>query len=222
MRLFITATGTDIGKTFLTCQMARALRHKGKKVRVLKPVTSGFDPADDKSDIALLLKAVGLPFTESNIRATSLYRFRAPLSPDMAARREDVSIDFGALKDFCERKTDADITLIEGVGGVMSPVAEDKTVLDLIRALKAPCLLLTGSYLGSISHALTACSTLLHAGITIRGMVISESEHAPIRAEEMAATLKHFVSLPILCLPRSEDETSDILSIMQSFTGLRV
>ena len=77
-----------------------------------------------------------------------------------------------------------EITLIEGVGGVMVPLTERETVLDWMAALGAPCLLVVGSYLGTISHTLTAAGTLAARGLDISAIVISESEESPVPVAE--------------------------------------
>src|SRR3546814_6253389 len=87
--LFITASGTDVGKTVVTALLARQLRARGQTPDVLKPVLSGFDPATRAtSDAGVLLSALDLPVTEAALDRMSPWRFRAPLSPDMAAARE--------------------------------------------------------------------------------------------------------------------------------------
>src|SRR5262245_8315769 len=90
--LFVTATGTDIGKTFVTCGLIAELRRQGRAVTALKPVVTGF-AADTAaaSDPALLLAALGAPLDD--IGKISPWRFAAPLSPDLAAQRENRTLD---------------------------------------------------------------------------------------------------------------------------------
>ena len=95
--LFVTATGTGIGKTLVTCLLARQLRAAGRRVRALKPVATGYTAARD-SDSAQLLAALGEPITDANVAAISPWRFAAPLSPDMAAEREGRALDVGETR----------------------------------------------------------------------------------------------------------------------------
>ena len=96
--VFITATGTDIGKTFIARGMIHQLRARGRTVEALKPVITGFDPRTPQaSDTGRLLLALGQTLTPELIAEMSPYRLRAPLSPDIAARREGTRIDFAAL-----------------------------------------------------------------------------------------------------------------------------
>ena len=155
--VFITATGTDIGKTFVTAGLIRHLRASGREVDALKPVMTGFDPAHpEASDAGVLLAALGRPIIAAEIARISPFRFSAPLSPDMAARRERRDIDFNALTEFSAGAAARakGTLLIEGIGGVMVPLDDRHTVLDWMVALTCPVILVTGSYLGSLSHAL--------------------------------------------------------------------
>jgi dethiobiotin synthetase len=204
--VFVTSSGTGIGKTFVTLRLIAELSAAGHRARALKPVASGFDaanPAD--SDSALLLRAQGLGVTQANLDAVSPWRFAAPLSPDMAAARERRSIPFTALVAHCHAgANDPGVTLIEGIGGVMVPLDGEHTVLDWIVALEAPALLVVGSYLGSLSHSLTAAAVLRERGVPLAGIVVSESELEPVPAAETAAALTRFLApVPLRVLPRA-------------------
>jgi dethiobiotin synthetase len=203
---FITSSGTDIGKTFVTLQLLAELKSAGRRVQALKPVASGFDAAHpEHSDSALLLRAQGLELTAANLDAVSPWRFAAPLSPDMAASREQRSIPFHELVATCRAASErAEVTLIEGIGGVMVPLDGRHTVLDWIAALGVPALLVVGSYLGALSHGLTAATALRNRGTALAGVVVSESQAQPVSAHETAATLARFVApAPVRVLPRA-------------------
>lgn len=209
--LFVTGAGTGVGKTLVTTLLIRALVAAGRPVRAAKPVISGFDEADAAaSDSALLLAALEIPLTSEAISAVSPWRFRAPLSPDMAAAREGKHIDFKALLAYSAGLLhgDEDMTLIEGVGGVMVPLTEKETVLDWIAALGIPALLVTGSYLGALSHALTAAQALASRNVPLAAVVVSESQGGAVPLEETRATLARFLpETPVGALPRLADDT---------------
>jgi len=207
--LFVTATGTDVGKTYITCLMIRALRERGRAVRALKPIATGFDPelAAD-SDAGRLLSSLGQPIDSTTLDAVSPWRFSAPLSPDMAAAREGRTIDWRELVAVCKDAIDAGeregaITLIEGIGGTMVPLDEQRTVLDWIAALRVPALLVAGSYLGTLSHTLTAAGMLAACGCAMAGVVVNESPEQPVAPDETAATLRRFLApAPVIVVPR--------------------
>ena len=178
-QLFVTGAHTDVGKTYVACAMLRAARAKGLSVAALKPAVSGIDEADwTQSDPGRLLAAMGRPLTLVELDAIAPLRFTAPLSPPMAARREGVDLRISTLTDFCRAglaASTADLMLVEGAGGVMSPMAEDGTGLDLMAALGLPSVVVGGSYLGAISHTLTAIETLRARGLPIAAVVVSQS-----------------------------------------------
>ncbi|MFT5174134.1 MAG: dethiobiotin synthetase [Gammaproteobacteria bacterium] len=202
-RYFVTATGTEVGKTYLTAVLCRGLRAEGRAVRALKPVISGFE-ADDcaDSDTARLLEALGDPITPANIAALSPWRFRAPLSPDTAAAREGRSIDFTRLVAFGKCAND-ELLLIEGVGGAMAPLTDTHTVMDWMVALGAPAIVVAGSYLGTISHTLTTVAAMQSRGIAIAAVVISESAQSPMPVQETVAVVARFLTgIDVLTLAR--------------------
>jgi dethiobiotin synthetase len=203
---FVTATGTDIGKTFVTAGLIRALRAKGEKVSALKPVVSGFDMATAAlSDPGVLLGALNIPVTPEALEDMSPWRFAAPLSPDMAAAREGTSLDFDAIVALCQKAIAATLgtLFIEGVGGVMVPLDESHTVLDWMAALNLPLIMVTGSYLGTISHTLTALDVVARRGLTVKALVLNETGDGAVPIEETQAAIARFhPHLIITTIPR--------------------
>jgi dethiobiotin synthetase len=201
--LFVTSTGTDIGKTYCCCRMIDAWRST-IAIRCIKPIVTGFDEALlESTDTAHLLNAQRLTVDRHRIEATSPWRFRAALSADMAANREGRALSFEELVDFCRPPPGVELNLIEGIGGVMAPIGDDRTVLDWIAALDTQVLLVVGSYLGSLSHTLTAVDVLARCDRRPVAIVISESIEEPVPTEETAASLERFLGdLPIAILPR--------------------
>lgn len=203
--VFITGTGTDIGKTFVATGLIQALRRAGRAVDALKPVVTGFD--DDvpgESDPARLLAALERPVTMEEIARIAPWRFLAALSPDMAARFEGRAVDVDAVIDFCQSAVAAaeGVLLIEGVGGIMVPLDERRTVLDWMAALRLPVILVTGSYLGALSHTLTALEVLARRGIEVKTLVVSESAGATVPLGETLRTLANFAGrVPVASLP---------------------
>lgn len=206
---FVTATGTDIGKTFVTAGLVRNLGNAGAPVSAVKPVMSGFDTTKlEQSDAGVLLEALGEDVTIKAISRVSPWRFAAPLSPDMAAAREGRTIDFATLVDWCRKEIGRCETLfIEGVGGIMVPLDDGHTVLDWMIALKLPTILVAGSYLGTISHTLTALEVCRRAGLSVAVIVVNESKASPVRTEETMATLRRYAGeIPIVSVPRRVEE----------------
>jgi dethiobiotin synthetase len=202
---FITGTGTDVGKTFVCAGLIRYFRGLGQPVNALKPLVSGFDPAAPSgSDPAILLDALGREVKPEELKRVSPWRFRAPLSPDMAARAENRAIDLQAVVAFCRAAIAGSdgVLLIEGIGGIMVPLNGRHTVLDLMSLLNLPMILVAGSYLGTLSHVLSAQDVILRHALDLRAIVVSETEGAPVPLDATLATLANFAKAPLLGLRR--------------------
>ncbi len=203
---FITGTGTDIGKTWLACALLRHWRGEGRRPAAIKPVLSGFDPLlPQASDAGALLAALGREVSIAELDAIAPWRLAAPLSPDMAAAREGRRIDFAELVDFSRRAIAAPDRplLIEGVGGVMAPLDERHTVRDWIAASGLPCVLVAGSYLGSLSHTLTALEALARVGAGVTAIVVNETPDSAVALNATLETLSRFVAgIPLAAIAR--------------------
>jgi dethiobiotin synthetase len=142
-------------------------------------VISGFDKQEmATSDTGRILAALGEAPTDETVARVSPWRYAAPLAPSMAARAEGKTFDCEALFSFSNKvlQEEVDLVLIEGVGGVMVPLDDEKTVLDWIVASGAPVVLVVGDYLGTLSHTLTAVEVLRMRGAEIAAVVVSEGE----------------------------------------------
>jgi dethiobiotin synthetase len=204
--IFVTATGTDTGKTFVAAGLIRLLRAQGASVDALKQVVSGYEPSVvETSDPAVLLNALGRPVSAEEIDRISPWRFRAPLSPEIAAARENRALDFNALTRFTQAAIDTTrgLLLIEGVGGIMMPLDARRTVLDWMTVLRSPVLLIVGSYLGTVSHTLTALHVLAQRKLDIAAIVVSESERSHVPLEDTVGSIGQFANgIEVIGLPR--------------------
>ena len=217
---FVTASGTEIGKTLVTTALVWQLTRQGRAVRALKPVITGFDPNDmATSDSGVILESLGEDVTLANVERISPWRFADPISPDMAAAREGTEIEFGDLFAFCHEQivaaeSDGATLLIEGIGGVMVPLTDRETVTDWMAALGLPAILVTGSYLGSLSHTLTALEALGSRGVTTAAVVVSESPENPVPLEETIETIRRFVEPALVrSVPRLENAVQPWTSV---------
>ena len=214
--LFVAGTGTDLGKTHVACALLRAARARDLRVDAFKPVVSGFDPeTPETSDPARLAAAMGRPHAWAEI---SPRRYRAPLAPNLAARREGQTLAMADLvadgRTWLDNR-DVDLALVEGAGGVMSPMTDDATNLDLMTALALPVLLVAGSYLGTASHLLTALEVLRARSLTVAAVVISESLDGPDLDQSVEMLRAFERKTPIVAAPRDPDwnaaELADLL-----------
>ena len=209
---FITSSGTGIGKTLVTTALCWQLKQAAKHVTALKPVISGFTYDDPDSDTAQILRSCGFSPNPKMMDTISPWRFSAALSPSMAARQEKRKISMDQVVGFCHEHAtlNVDVLLIEGAGGIMAPLTDKQTMLDLMVALGWPVILVGGSYLGSMSHTLTALETVIVQGLKVKALIISESQDSKVSLVDTVEELTHFVppSVPIIKIPRLrvEDE----------------
>ncbi len=206
---FVTGSGTDIGKTWASAALLRHWRLQGLVAGAVKPVATGYDserPRD--SDAAALLSALGRPVDAAAVEAMTPIRLAAPLSPDQAARREQAFISARSAAAACWPVLAAakGPVLIEGAGGVMTPLNENETMLDLALALGLPSIFLAGSYLGAISHALTGLEAMRGRGAPVALVLVNETPSSPVDLHETADSLKsHAHGAPVLAIPRGAD-----------------
>jgi dethiobiotin synthetase len=202
--LLVTGTDTGVGKTFVACALARALRAGGRRVTVMKPVETGV--ANDAPDDARRLReAAADPASLDDICP---YRLRAPLAPAVAARLEGVTIDLARLEALIRRRLeDADVLLVEGAGGLLVPIADSVTWADLAARLRLPLLVVAANRLGTINHCALTARVADAMGLRVVGFVLSSPgavrDHS---ADTNAAAVTSLTGLPCLGeLPHLDD-----------------
>ncbi len=164
-RLFVTATGTGVGKTYATGLLVEAFARLGLRPGACKPVETGV--SDEPADAAALLEraAASNPrFAHVTPRDLTAYTFPLPAAPFCAdtegvIRIETILYRIGELESRC------DILLVEGAGGLMVPLTKESRMIDLIRTLECPALLVTPSQLGCINDTLLSLEALERRGI---------------------------------------------------------
>ena len=208
--LLITGTGIRVGKTRVACALARALAAAGRRVVAIKPVETGCaDATAAEEDGARLAAATG-----QTAPREALFRFAAPLAPALAAEREDATIDLDAVMLRIEELRDeADTLLIEGAGGLLSPLAWEWSVVELARNLGATVLVVGVDGLGVINHALLTLSALELAGLPVAGLVLTPPEVADASTGTNAAAIARVSGLDrVLALTDLRDEGAEGLA----------
>jgi len=200
-RIFVTATDTDAGKTYITAMLLRGLRAAGRDVIGLKPVASGVDGRKINADVAALLAAQDLPM--SHAAHINLYSFEAPLAPSQAAAAQGRHINEKALVTWCEDASAArEICLIEGVGGLMAPLTDIWLVSDWLAAMPdCEVLLVVRARLGGINHALLTLDKLQRMGRMPHRIIINDADAVGDAMLERHATaiMACFNGLDITC-----------------------
>jgi len=203
---FVAGIGTDIGKTFFVENLCRKLIAKNIPVSAIKPIASGFVDGDKNSDSSRILSALNLSL--DNIESISPWRFAEPLSPHLAAKNQSQEINFLEVVNFCKKnitqaKSQNKILLIEAAGGLMSPINDHKTFLDLAFELKIPVLLLSANYLGAISHTLCAIEAAKNREIVVEKIIINDGlsfENNQTPTSSLIQTIQNFTKINTLTL----------------------
>ena len=174
--IFITATDTDAGKTWVTISLIRSMLAAGIHAKALKPVACGMDNSGSNEDITALLKIQRL----QQVKDINLYRFQQPSAPSLAAAAEHRNIDPNRLITWCREKAEeTDICLIEGVGGLMAPLTEHYLLCDWIEDMpEAEIWLVIDGKLGSINHALLTLDKLKSMGRSPSHIIINAANPA--------------------------------------------
>jgi len=208
--VFITASDTDAGKTFVTASLARTLAQTELKTCALKPVSCGRNPGQMNPDIKALLRAQEMPDTQTG--TINLYDFTAAAAPGQAAVEEGKHIEPDALIQWCaERTKENDVTLIEGVGGLMVPLAENFLVSDWLAAMPdCMVVLVARARLGGINHTLLTLNHLQRMRRDPAWIIINDADHTGNQmvrwhAEAVTPWLKSGTRL--LILPHQPDTT---------------
>lgn len=199
--LVIVGTDTGVGKTWTGCALARALRQSGRRVVGLKPLETGCPgPPAETEDGTLLARATGQSEPQH-----ALFRFRDPVAPPEAADREGRQIDFEyLLRRVREYRDRADVLLVEGAGGLLSPLTWEQNAVDLAQALEARVLLVAADRLGTISHTLLALEKLELSQLEVLGVVLTAPEQPDASTGSNAAAISRLSGCSrLVCAPRS-------------------
>ena len=168
--LFITGTGTNIGKTEIACQIIHYLnKFNNIELSVRKPVETGCNklPAD-----ALLLNQANN--NKENLDLVCKYRYKIATSPELASKKKKDNLNLEKLYQACNFLVDKKYVIIEGAGGICSPIAKNTMNIDLIKILKIPILLIVKDELGAVNQAIMAHKICLQENLFCLGIVLNE------------------------------------------------
>ncbi|WP_105902342.1 dethiobiotin synthase [Vibrio gangliei] len=201
---FITGTDTEIGKTFVSQRLMKALVEKGFRVSGFKPIAAGCERLQSElqqnvwvnDDALALQQASNVPMRYVDVNPYSL---RQPSSPHIAAQCDDITIDFARLNQaLTTHKSLAEMTLIEGAGGWRVPLANQTYLSDWVQQQQIPVVLVVGIRLGCLNHAILTWEALKRDGVKVLGWIANcvDSEFKDI--EENIAFLQQHISAPQL------------------------
>jgi dethiobiotin synthetase len=209
--LFVTGTGTEVGKTVVASAIAGAARARGDRVAVFKPAVSGLDEhslrpevwesAPELPDHALLRLAAG---SRQGDEEVAPYRYGPPVSPHLAAELAGDPIDPDRIRGAALAATeDADLLVCEGVGGFLVPLTGDYLVRDLAQDLALPVVVVASPGLGTINHTLLTVQAVRAAGLEVAAVVLTPWPAEPSAMERSnLETISRFASVAVETLPR--------------------
>jgi dethiobiotin synthetase len=202
----VTGTDTGVGKTFIASEILRSVRARGLRVGAYKPVASGARLTESGpiwDDVAILKGALGMPVSDDRICPQ---RFLAPLAPPIAARHEGRTVDGLLLREGMKRWIgDVDFVVVEGAGGLLSPLTDVESLADLARDLKLPLLIVARLSLGTINHTLLTLEAASHRNLPVAGIVLNEASPADpddVSIDSNPAELQRRCPAPILAVVR--------------------
>ncbi len=196
-RIFITGTDTDIGKTYVTCQLSQWCIQQGFRVANLKPIAAGAERVHGElrnQDALLLQQAsnVELPYHQINP-----FCFQEAIAPHIAAERAGCALQSQMIKDALDiDHIPADIVFIEGAGGWRVPLSDSECMSELPEVLDCDVILVVGMRLGCLSHALLTIDSIQQRGHRLIGWVSNQLDATMSYYQDNLETLKRRISVP--------------------------
>lgn len=181
--IFVTGTDTDVGKTVITAAFVACLRKQGVDAVPMKPVQTGCRREGDRlvaPDVEFILRVSGLVnvlVDEDDLICP--YRFEPACSPHLAAERDGTRIEIDRIQEcYEELARKHELVVVEGAGGVLVPLDENKTMLDLMRKLALPVAVVSRPGLGTINHTLLSVGALAWADLRVLGVVFNAADNS--------------------------------------------
>lgn len=197
---FVTGTDTGIGKTTVSCALLRAFAAQGNSVVGMKPVAAGCRREGDvlvSEDVELLRGASSLDLADELINP---YAFEPPIAPHIAAEQVGMEIELARIHEaFKKLQNQADIVVVEGVGGFCVPLNPREDTADMAVMLGLPVILVVGIRLGCLNHALLSAEAIARRGLKLAGWVANFAQVEKVNAaEQNIATLEQRLGAPLL------------------------
>ena len=202
--IFITGTDTEVGKTVVTAGILRYLRNAGIDAVPMKPASTGGEPGPkglEAPDLLLQLAAAGLTPPPEERAWMAPYVYEPACSPHLAGRMAGRYPEMPHIVDCLNALTQRhDVVVVEGAGGIYVPLDEDVTMLDLMRTLGFPVILVARRGLGTINHTLLSLETLRRADLEVAGVVLNECDgvEEDFIRKDNAATIARFAHAPLI------------------------
>ncbi len=223
-RIAIVGTDTGVGKTVITAGVTAALRDDGIDARAVKPAQTGYPPDDDAGFVAdACMGTDGSNDSDAAARSGAVPRSDAaicfeyleePLAPRVAAERADIDLSYDDLRERCDAALEsAEVGILEGVGGLHVPLAEEYEVIELVADLECPAVVVTRSGLGTLNHTTLTVEALERRGVGVHSIVCNEYRGETVAERTNVAELERMTGHVVETVPPLEGETPRELAL---------
>jgi len=213
MSYFVTGTDTDVGKTLISCALLHGFAAAGKRVVGMKPVAAGCDEQDHNDDAQRLRAASNVLASYGQVNP---YCFTQAAAPHLAARFAGVRINLERIVTSCrELEAQADVVIVEGVGGFCVPLNDEQDSADLAKLLNLPVILVVGMRLGCLNHALLTVQAIAASGLTLAGWVANGVDGQMMMLDENIVALRQRIDAPLLGIVPYHQSAPDACKIAE-------
>ena len=210
---FITGTDTDIGKTYVTAGLVASIKKTGIDVGIMKPFAAGTQEkiGYKSKDVQILSEAAQVKDDEKLVNP---YFFPIPASPYTATQNLGIKVDIDIVLDsFKKLKTIHDVLLVEGMGGILTPILQDYFITNLIKDMNLETIVICSSRIGTVNHTLMTCKTCENFGIKIHGIIINNINSHGYPINELKRDIESLTKIPVIgSIPCIQDFTIDKIS----------
>lgn len=220
--IFITGTDTDVGKTIFSSALSKAIRDIGYDVGVMKPFASGNTIHSPYKSLDVL-ELVNASKSKDDDQLINPYFFKIPASPFFGSNHFSKTIDLNLVFNAYEKLSKShDLVIVEGIGGVMTPILKNYFISNLIKDLCLDVIIVCGTRIGSVNHFLMTQKTCELHGLNIRGVVINDCVVDGYELNSLENELSELTSSPIICkIPFIQNKHHDVSKIISSQINLK-
>ncbi len=206
---FVTGTDTGVGKTTVTVRLMQHFASQGLKVLAMKPVASGCEWVDGRWQNEDVIQLTAASNVQAPPELVNPYCFQPAIAPHIAAAQAGVEIQLDVIKTAYTALTQlADVVIVEGAGGLLVPLNETQSIVDLLQVVELPALVVVGMRLGCINHALLTRQVLQQQQIPFCGWVANQIDPDMSMQQENLQTLGNWLKQPpVLHLPYQGQKT---------------
>lgn len=223
--IFITATGTDVGKTYISALIVKSMRETGLNCGYYKPALSGAEVASDgkiiPGDAAYVLKTAGINEDPENFVS---YIYKSAVSPHLASEMENNPIKLDKIKsDFNRLKEKYEYILVEGAGGIVCPFNQRENLMlpDVIKALGLDVIIVASAELGGINSAVLTVEYAQNHGINVKGIVLNKYDETSLMQRDNKKQIENITGIKVLAAVKENDIKIDLKEIQPAFKELK-